>query len=899
MDIKIINIEGSKILKEMNGKKVTKEYKTVLPYSLVTEKLKRLHILIKDNKSMDFVGVNFNYGYDAEELQTAKIQLHTQKQVVKDITKSITSAKKDIDIEEEEELLEQLKVEEELLKQAKLDYEQLKLKWNKDGIREQLYKEGFTLTHKHSDKGEEEKITYKFWFRTPAKSRVGDSLFINEKLYDNISKWQDMGLTLPEGETKVVEFQAYRSLTASNIEDTIEINTKNILVVNDLDSYMDTNIVSVELNANGECVAVDRKDKVKNTIWDGMSLADSCYFAEGHNFYLLRSHMFKSCAFNTNVVNFLKDWCIANGKDYETYQVKDRYGNNIRIKNVRLITTENSMKFERFAECGCLDKDGIEITSKKQMYSYWKKIVKDDRYLFGICKHNHSSKFGEYQRMSYQICNSLLTNLDDTKEIAQYTVKYINNLKDNNEAFIEMLEQTATEGNNNNLYIDLYNQNADFKLSDMFKTFKTETISSLKKRARQGKLLVEGDNLTVCANPYLLLLHVVGEVPNANNVIIDGFTDITLPVSDKHISCYTERFNSNEELAGFRNPHNASNNIAFFKNVKHELMQKYFNFGVNVIAVNLVNTELQDLANGLDEDSDFLLVTNDITTVKSIKKIFRTEDYACIVNNIPKSNKTWINDNSSIAKIDNILAKSKNSIGITSNLAQLALSFYQQEGTKELRDIICVASVLAQVAIDNAKKSYAVDIEKEIERIKKLKCIKKYNGMLPQWFKYIKKDVKADRLLKSYKCNCTMQYLQGAIDVIKNINNNKANLDTIKLLKSDITINGDTNYLQIKKIEVLIEKYDKKVKHTKDLAKKYKWNDEKVEEQIRDTRDSIISRIGNMKLTIETMYYLVKYAISIEDAEDKEKLSDSKKYKRKMLNVLYNTHKDLFLSVWK
>lgn len=127
---------------------------------------------------------------------------------------------------------------------------------------------------------------------------------------------------------------------------------------------MNTNIVSVELNDDGECVAVKRKDKVKNTLWDGMSLLDSSYFAEGHNFYLLRNHFFKSCAFNTNVVQFFKDWCEENGKDYETAQVPDRYGNNIRVKNIRLITTENSMKFEKFSECGAMGKDGVKITSK-------------------------------------------------------------------------------------------------------------------------------------------------------------------------------------------------------------------------------------------------------------------------------------------------------------------------------------------------------------------------------------------------------------------------------------------------------------------------------------------------------------------------------------------------------
>lgn len=895
--IKIINLEGSKILKEMAEKEIVKEYKTVLPYSLVTAKLNRMHIKIKDSKSKDFIGVNFNYGYDTEELKELKNKIHIQKERVKDLNKKTIAAKKDSDFEEEEEILEQIQIEKEILEELDKNYKAEKAKWNKDGIREKLYKDGFMLTFKYIENGQEveEKITYKFWFRTPAKSRVGDSLFINEKLYNEITKWQDMGLTLPCGETKVVEFQAYRSLTASSIEDTIEINPKHILVVSDLESYMDTDIVSVEVDENGECIAVPRRDKVKNTIWDGMSLLDSSYFQEGHNFYLLRNHFFKSCAFNANVVQFLKD---KYGDEYETAQVKDRYGNNVRVKNIRLITTENSMKIEKFAECGAVTKNGIEITSKKQMFGYWKQMVKNDRYLFGICKHNHASKFGEYQRMSYQMVNTLLIDKDQTKELAQYTVDYINNLKDSDDAFIQMLKETATEGNNNNLYIDLYNKNELFKESDMYKRFKTETISSMKKRARQGKLLAEGDNLTVCGNPYLLLLHAVGEVPYKDNVIEEGFSDVTLPVADDFISCYTERFSKNEEVAAFRNPHNAPNNIVLFKNFKHELMQKYFNFGANVIAVGLVNTELQDLANGMDEDSDFMLCTNSRVALEGVKKVFRNKEYACIVNNITKDSKTWLNDNSSVAKIDSILAKSKNSIGVTSNLAQLALSYYQQEGTEELRNIVCIMSVLAQVAIDNAKKQYSIDIEKEIDRIQKLECIKKYNNMLPQWFKHIKKDVNANRLLKAEECNCTMQYLQKAIDAIKNINNNKENLDTLQLLQY-IKINGDTNYKQIEKIEELIQKYDKKVKYVKKLAKKYDWKADRIEEEVRDARDNIISRIGNLKLTKETMYYLVKNAITEEELDDKEKQSDIKKCNRKMLNVLYNTHRELFLSIWK
>ncbi|GCD12723.1 hypothetical protein [Clostridium tagluense] len=444
-DIKIMRLEGSDILKIQNGWNIDLEYKTVLPHSLLKEKLSRLHTDFTGNKSKEIIGVNFNYGFDTEKLKELKRQLKVQKDNIKVYKKNVTVRKneikknKDIAKEDKNIAIEKLLV----LANKEIQTNKNKLveldalikieqnEWNKEGLREKLYQDGFTLTHTHTSKGivVKEEITYKFWFRTPAKSRVGDSIFISEAIYNDIVKWQNMGLTLPQGETKVVEFQAYRSLTASHIERNIEINVKSILVLNDLESYMDTDIISVEMEdyldgeeAKQKCVAISRRDRVKNILWDGMALLDEEYYEEGDNYYLLRQHMFKACAFKTGVVRFLKD---KYGTDYETAQVADRYGNNVRVANVRLLTTENAIKSEKFSECGAIGKDGIEITSKKQMYSYWKKLVKDDKYLFGICKKNHESKFGNVQRMSYQMVNTLLSDETNTKELAQYTVDYI------------------------------------------------------------------------------------------------------------------------------------------------------------------------------------------------------------------------------------------------------------------------------------------------------------------------------------------------------------------------------------------------------------------------------------------------------------------------------------------
>ena len=72
---------------------------------------------------------------------------------------------------------------------------------------------------------------------------------------------------------------------------------------------------------------------------------------------------------------------------------------------------------------------------------------------------------------------------------------------------------------------------------------------------RKGKIMVNGDNLTVCGNPYALLLYSVGE---------NFEKDPTLSQESNCIQCYTKRFDNDKYLAAFRNPHNSPNNICYY-----------------------------------------------------------------------------------------------------------------------------------------------------------------------------------------------------------------------------------------------------------------------------------------------------------------------------------------------
>lgn len=95
------------------------------------------------------------------------------------------------------------------------------------------------------------------------------------------------------------------------------------------------------------------------------------------------------------------------------------------------------------------------------------------------------------------------------------------------------------------------------------------------------------------------------------------------------------------------------------------------------------------------------------------------QNYPTIVNNIPKEKNHYSNTSEDRAKVDNKIAAGNMAIGESSNLAQLCLSYsYSFEDNEKYLNYTCILSVLAQCAIDNAKRTFDIDLNAEIKRIK-------------------------------------------------------------------------------------------------------------------------------------------------------------------------------------
>lgn len=663
---KILNYEAGSVYAVMCG--VRSNYDTtpaMLTNSLFLDFLETHGLQTQHNeRTRDVICLQFNYGSRSYREEVARIQ------------QTLDRLRG-----EEEPPEEKIAYMEELLAAADANYDKFDKK-NAEAIREIFYRDGLEIRYR------DETLHYKMLYRTPGKAKKGSCMFIRDELFAVAQDFLRMGITLPDNNAPIVEVGAYSSLITSTIVGRIQINPHDILVLEDVESNFSTTAISIEIDEQKHCHAVRRENYgVSNVLFDGQALIDYSAFPDwGDGYVLLRQHFMKAAAFATDIQGFFRDYF---GAGYNTAIVKDMWGNEHLAKNVRVITTNNAMKWMKF---------GIS-------YEYWCAKVLENGGLFGVVKTAHPSKLGNVQRMSYQMVNALDGRTMD--RVMERSLEYIDLLKTDTSVFLDYLRKNANFSNDFEALVALWEQDHDFERCDYFRLRKQFIIASYIKHMKCGKLIQDADNLVMVGSPYAMLLHSVGEPPE---------DDPTFTIENGCIQCYTERFDAGEYLAGFRSPYNSQNNMLYLHNTKHPLLQKYFNLGKLILAVNTIHTDIEDRANGCDFDSDMAYVTNQPDIVMHASNCYR--DYPTIVNNIPKESNHYNNTPEDFAAVDNKLARSQRAIGESSNLAQLALTYDATFGGAKFKDYVCILSVLAQCAIDNAKRTFDIDITEEIKRMK-------------------------------------------------------------------------------------------------------------------------------------------------------------------------------------
>lgn len=859
--LKIRNYEAASICEYKLGLRDYYDYQeAMLTNSLFLDYLYEIGIeTIKDTATRDIVCMEFGYG------------TRTYKEHLKKLTEMLKI--ENLNEDPDEEKIEWIQNRIDFINMNKDKYE----KRSNEDIRCDFYQKGVDIQYMVKNSRGVLKPTvihYKMLFRTPGKAKNGSCMFINERLYDKALKFIRMGIELPEFNAPIVEIGAYSPLVTSTIIDKIKINPKNILILKDVDSFFETKVVSIETDENKHCYAkkID-KYRLKNTLFDGQALIDSSIFPKwGNGFILLRHHFCKMAAFCTHIQKFFKDYY---GDKYLTATVKDMFGNEHYVKDIELITTENAMKWLKF-----------EVS-----YEDWCERVYENGCMFGIVKTAHQSKLGDVQKMSYQMVNAL--DLKTMDGIVETSRNYIELLKKDDREFIKYLKLNKGFANDYEVIAALYEQDKTFARSEYFRERKNYIVSEYVKNFKRGKVIQNADNLVIVGSPYAMLLHSVGE-----NVDSDD----TFSVEDGAIQCFTTRFENGEYLAEFRSPFNSPNNLGHLHNVYHEKMFKYFDFGQQIIAVNMIGTDFQDRNNGSDQDSDQVYVTNQIDIVNHAKHCYSS--HPTIVNNIPKEKNNYNNTLLDFATIDNTLAAANMAIGESSNLAQIALTYTYNYNDQKYVDAVCILSVLAQIAIDNAKRSYDINLVKEIARIKGEMNLRA-NG-IPVFFDEIKK--KNIKRLFSTDINnavnkkifvnkdliCPMNYLKTV-----KINHFKPKESVLPMNYFFINKSYEAPRKTSKKVEELIEKYSLELffYNTRCDKNEELLLREDFEQLIEDIRMTNIS-----KSYAGVMSYLLNRALLITPtAKGQAKTMQTKLYKNRslLMKVLYEVNKEVFMSLFK
>lgn len=765
--------------------------------------------------------------------------------------------------------------------------------------------------------------------------------FLTMGLYDLMDKQSKDD---PEKVFKLVELSAYQTLTTATAKGYIQIPLENILVVKDKEVYsdgMNAAIVAVEdkvyyrdifeldfdspklegiinkkgftfdadkakdkgltlitektkdaLKENGfringkypgeyntveytrkECTVNRVSDaKIKNILWDGAGLIDENVFPENMNgFIYCRSHFFKSCLFRGNIQEFFRDYCNEHGLDYDTYITdSDMFGRKLRLKDIKVIITDKSLKWlNKFVDM----MGGTEKKAYKYYYNYMKRF---DNY-FSIVKTAHPSHWGDLQLMAYQMNNSVpTTDKEALGRITECGVNLCNGLKESDRAYLWYLDKKKNKFNINELLIELVNWNPDFTKTEFFRDKKSKDISKLVNDCKEGRLPQIGDNLTIMDNPISLLMKAVGD----KNSLDEGCFELMRD----GVQCYAPRFNGGERLAAFRSPHNSPNNIIHLYNVYPEKLVKYFpNIGQNVIVFNAIRTDTQARLSGHDVDSDFVYVTNHKDLADLARKAYI--EYPTIINDVDeKGSNNYHFTLEDYAEMDNQISDAQESIGTSTDTAQLALSYYYDGNmeSKELEDCFIILSVIGQISIDLAKKCFDIDVVREINRIRNLPCMRRKE--IPQFFASNKKS-RNDKEFEGKEIksmNCPMDIMAGIFEkrMIKYADR-----------ESHLPLRDFWNHALIAKGNRY--KKNKFIEETTSYNKTDKWLEKHKGEMKEDTYFSLkehnmaqfLAKVSK-ELDQETIMQLVIYATD----------DNNSAVRATILNFLYREHKDEFMN---
>lgn len=706
-------------------------------------------------------------------------------------------------------------------------------------LRNRLYHDGFKC----------DGIEFCRFKRSSGSSRVGKCLFIDQKLYPRMHKWELCGLKVNDGqEIDLAALEAYIALTLSSIVDTLPLRPENFLVIDDFSSVFKDRVVATRIGDDGWLTSKPEEVEVENSIWDGQSLIDKSVMGDydTYGMILLRNRFFKSACFNANIQDFFSKHGITDVSQLSGFTLAED------IKDIKIITTPSSIKYVKF---GPLKK--------------WLNLLEDDG-CFGVVKHEKPTHFfdGRMVQTHYQLLNTLQLSQEDVDQLVKPSLDYLRMIYTDPAVLRYHIKFMDGDGKinwdgvmtTNDVVYQMLGVTDKFSQTKMYYKFRQEVLKSFKKELSRGHILVNGNYSTLLGNPIEMLYAAIGKFDGKSKLGVGNI--------------FCKRFDFGQTVLGSRSPHVTMGNILLAKNVNSDEIQEFLNISKEIVCVNSIGENILFRLSGADFDSDTMLLTDNSILIQAAERNYHRFLVPTSMVSAKKIVRHYTRDDQS----DLDIKTSVNKIGEIVNLSQelntkLWDALNSGADFSEYEELYCEIAqldVLSNIEIDKAKREYAVDSVAEIKRLRKKYEERSDDGrqVKPNFLgKIARMKGYYDSERKDYQFhNTTMDFLQHSLNSYRNPYTPTPFIPFSDLLVHDSYSQRSVKYPQVERILKFVRDMRAEIRTVWDGTDDGLDNYDKAI-LVHEIRSEYVEYIKALRISPHTVYRLM---LAIEEPHNKD-----------------------------
>lgn len=443
-------------------------------------------------------------------------------------------------------------------------------------------------------------ITYKRLCAGAGQLRRNTALFVNEKLYEELTKIMLCGLDSKRiGKINLAKFSAYHSLYASS---TSIITTPRVCVVKDYEMILhDQNVEWIYKKENGERDIEPRTIDLVQNVWDGSGLV-SIEMAEQWN-QDLNIDTYSPSAYIVRSA-WIKGLCVC--MDWKRYArevahkdtITDAWGNEKNVDDIDVILSTSQFKMWRKY------KDWEEYMFFHQQYGH----------IWG-CSRVNKEHDNDFTPLNYQYIQSNSFTEERIKELADFSIDWIKQVGSGDRLSILLYllgchecDKKAKEVEENTgmniVKALMYDESI---LNDTY--VRSRIYKSIEKRINQlkiGKLLIEGSYEFAIVDPYMFMEYVFEQEPKG-----------LLKAGQLWNQRWVDK--GSKEVAVLRSPLVAPNENQVLQVYSDEKCNEWFAHITSGVIINGHDTTLMRASDG-DTDGDLLLTCDNFQFTSSVDK---------------------------------------------------------------------------------------------------------------------------------------------------------------------------------------------------------------------------------------------------------------------------------------